>query len=818
MNEHALETLEFDRIRELLAERTASDPGRERAEAVAPLKDPDAARWWLDAVGEVVTLQVTGRGWSPIAFPDVRPLLARARVAGAVLEAPDCLAVGQMLRLASRVAERLRGEEAGRAYPCFAGLARELLNDPAFAERVERCFEPSGELSDRASPDLRRIRRGLRRSQRQVSARLEEMARTVRGSGEDSFVTLRGGRYVISVAAAEKRRLGGIVHDRSATGKTLYVEPLEIVEVNNRLAEQEADERQEIRRILGELSAWIHEHAEQLSRTATLLAQFDELNARGRLARELDASCPELDASAERLRIIGARHPLLLRAIGERTVPLDVELGGERRGLVISGPNMGGKTVVLKTVGLLCLMARAGLFIPARDGAVIPWIDELFVDIGDEQSLDADLSTYGARLRHMRAMLAGATRRSLVLIDELGAGTDPEEGAALGEALLAGIGRRGSFCVVSTHHGAFKAFAAETPGFENAAVDHDPATLRPTYRLRVGLPGRSHAFELARREAWPEETLAAAERLLSREAARVEELLARIEQQREALSQEQQRLNAQQFSAEAERERFHQMAQALEEKLAAVAAEKAVAEDQRLREVRELLQVLRGKLEELEQSPPPESRRSLRCWFHAREREAAAWAREQRPLSRPEPPGGGAPLTFADLAPGRRAFSRSLGVPVEVRVAESDRRVWVEHRGVRIALPAADLLEPAAGAAPEADPERTRRIATSYADIQEVVQGEVRGEIDLRGVTAAECRTRLDLYLDRALLAGYPQVRIIHGKGTGTLRREVRCLLESHDQVRTFRDGEGPEGGWGVTIALLGERGAAGGEAPGARE
>jgi DNA mismatch repair protein MutS2 len=735
--------------------------------------------------------------------------LSRARIAGAVLEAPDCLAVGEMLRLAAQVAARLDGDEAARALPRTTELGRRLLVEREFAERVERCFEPSGELSDRASPELRRIRRELRRGQRQVSSRLEEMARSVRGSGEDSFVTLRGGRYVISVAAGEKRRLGGIVHDRSATGKTLYLEPLEIVEVNNRLAEQEADERQEIRRILGELSGWIAAHLDPLTETAGLLAQIDELDARARLARELEGSAPELDTDAGRLRLIGARHPLLMRALGERCVPLDLELDETLRGLVISGPNMGGKTVVLKTVGLLCLMARAGLYIPAREGAVVPWIDALFVDIGDEQSLDADLSTYAARLRHMRAMLDAATRASLVLIDELGAGTDPEEGAALGEALLAEIGRRGALCVVSTHHGAFKAFAAETPGFENAAVEHDPETLRPTYHLRVGLPGRSHAFELARREAWPAAALSAAEGLLSREAARIEELLARIETQRELLDREEQRLSDQRAQAEVERERLQDRARALEEKLAAVAAEKALAEDQRLREVRELLQLLRSKLEELEQSPPADHG-SLRRWFHAREREAAAWAREQRPLP-PRQPASGAPIAFAELRPGRQAISRSLGVAVEVRLAESDQRVWVEHRGVRIVLPAKDLFQPSEKSAPQTPP--AARTTVSFADIQEVVQGEVRGEIDLRGASSAECRTQLELYLDRVLLAGYPQVRIIHGKGTGALRREVRRLLEAHPQVRGYRDGEGPEGGWGVTIALLGGREAASGGA-----
>jgi DNA mismatch repair protein MutS2 len=804
VNPHALEALEFERIRDLLVARAASVPGQQLARALSPLTDLEQVHRQLRAVGELQALRATAQGWPGFGFPDVREPLAHARIEGEVLEPGALRSIARLLDLAADVGRFFADEASARRCPELSGLARGLLIERSFSARIERTLDPGGEVRDDASGGLRTLRHRLRRGRQALASRLEHMSRAVGAGGEETLVTLRGGRYVLSVAASEKRRIPGIVHDRSATGKTLYLEPLEIVEQNNEIAELEADERAEVHRILLELTRWVREHGPALNDTLQTLAAFDEWNARARLASELRASLPSLDVGGEALRIVKGRHPLLYLAHGERVVPLDLTLEGGLRGIVVSGPNMGGKTVVLKTIGLIVLMALCGLFVPAADGTVVPWIDGLFVDLGDEQSLESDLSTYAARLRNMRAMLTDAGARSLVLIDELGAGTDPEEGAALGQALLAEVGRRNAFCVVSTHHGAFKTFAADAAGFENASVDYDAETLRPTYRLRVGVPGRSHAFELARREGWPESVLANATARRAPESVRTEGLLHDVDSLRQELERVREALERERAAVDAEREHFRKLSGAFRDKMESIRVEKALEEDRRLREMHALLRELRERLNRTETAPTEPPQPEVRTWFHEQERSVAALEKTRRPAHRRRGPEG-RPLAIDEIRPGCHAFARSLGVTVEVLEWAPQRgHVWVSHRGKRVALPPGDLSSVPEG---KVGAEQARALPSgvkAYLEAQDAAQETVHGEIDLRGMRAEECLTLLETYIDRALLAGYPRVRIVHGKGEGILRREVRRFLESHAQVRAFRDGEDPEGGWGVTIAFLG--------------
>ncbi|MBD3235408.1 MAG: hypothetical protein GF330_01730 [Candidatus Eisenbacteria bacterium] len=816
MNAHALEALEFGRIRALVARRCASDVGRERAERIAPLAEQATIDLVLDGVAEAHALQISEPDWDEIACPDVREALRRCMVEGAVLDAADLVQIGRFLEIAARIPRFFTPRGGARRHPVLGALADRLLVDPAFARRITRSFEPSGEVRDEASTALRRVRRDLRRLRQSVSARLEELSQRFRTPGEESHVTLRGGRYVLSLAAAEKRQLPGIVHDRSSTGKTLFVEPLDLIDANNDLAEMEAQERAEIHRILRELSDWVRERHAALRETAEALGELDEYAARARLARDLQATRPSLEEASRTLHIVRGRHPLLFLAIGDRTVPLDLTLEGARRGMVISGPNMGGKSVVLKTVGLLTVMAQSGLFVPAGEGTTLPWCDEIFVDIGDEQSLDSDLSTYAARLRNMRAALTAASRRSLVLLDELGAGTDPAEGAALGQALLAEIGRREAFCVATTHLGAFKAFAAKQTGFENAAMEYDPQTLGPTYRLLTGVPGRSHAFELAEREGWPQEQLEAARVFLPAPDAQADELLARIEEELRELREARAEVASKEQRLTADRESYRRLSGNLKRRMSELRIERAMEEDRRIREARGLLAELRARWTRAEAQRPVADPAEERQWFHERERALAEMERTRPPVPRRESPPATEPLAADQVQPGREVFARSLGVPVKIlERAAGGKRVWVDHRGVRVVVPAGDLVrlperseqEPPAAPAQNRPAARTAHASpgTGAGALQEELSDSVRGEIDLRGLSREECLAQLDLYLDRALLAGYPQVRIIHGKGTGTLQREVQAYLKKHRHVRAQRGGEAHEGGWGVTIAMLGE-------------
>lgn len=832
MNDHALQALEFDRIRELLVVRAASLPGRERLHTAGPFDSIERAHDALALLRQVVALRLEEPSWPEIPVPDLRSWISQARTPGSVLEAEALQEVGRALQLAKRIRGVFAPSARRETYPRLAEIADRIAADTGFAARVERTFDPSGEVRDEASSALRSIRTRLRRRQQEVSQRLSGLSRSFRESGEDSFVTLRGGRYVLSVAAAEQRRLKGIVHDRSATGKTIYLEPLDIVEVNNSLAELEADERVEVFRVLSELTAWVREHGGELIETQEALAALDELNARARLCEQLDATVPCLDAAAGTLRLVKARHPLLHLAAGKEVIPLNLDLNETSRGLVISGPNMGGKTVVLKTVGLAVAMAMAGLFVPAAEGAVIPWVDEVFVDIGDEQSLDFDLSTYAGHLRNMEAILSRSSKRSLVLIDELGAGTDPDEGAALGISLLREIGERGSLCIATTHLGAFKTFAADAGGFKNAAMEHDPETLAPTYTLHVGLPGRSHAFELARREGWPVEFLDEARSLLSEERVQTESLLAQIQAERTALGAERERTEADRERLSASRERFEKLTAELQEKVDAVELEKAIAQDRTFAELRRLMRDMKARLALLEKrekeiesqaAKAAEAARSgpvrpvgeIRRWVHARERETAQLRKERSlPTRRARSGGvGRTPLLAEDIVAGRTAFARSLGLEVVIQGGDPDGdRIWVEHQGRRIKVRRGDLEAPppGSGEAPASSPPEPLPVRLPE-ESSELVSEALRGELDLRGLDQEACQDRLERFLDRALMAGVTRVRIIHGKGTGALRRRVQEVLGHHPLVQSQREGESGEGGWGVTIAFLdngGKKGA----------
>jgi len=799
VNTHALQTLEFDRLGELLAQRAASEPGRDLARNLHPCADREGAADLLAMLGEGLALRLAEPTWPDLLFPDLERSLARARTEGAVLEPLELIDVGVVLRIAARVRGFFRTEEQRRRCPHLTELANLLADEREFPRRLERTFEPSGEVRDEASGALGSLRGQLRRRRQEVSARLEGLGREVKGAGEESYVTLRGGRYVLSLSSAERRRVQGIIHDRSSTGKTVFIEPLEVVELNNQLAEIDAEERAEVHRILRELTEWVRLNAVRLEVSQQALAQLDELNARARLALDLQAVAPSLEPDARSLRIVRGRHPFLQLAVGREVVPLDLSLEGEARGLVISGPNMGGKTVVLKTVGLLTLMAMAGLYVPAADGTRIPWVDDVFVDIGDEQSLDSDLSTYGGHLRNMQAILTQATADSLVLIDELGAGTDPDEGAALGITLLREIGRRGALCVATTHLGAFKVFAAETAGFTNAAMEHDRATLAPTYELRIGLPGRSHAFELARREGWSGALLEEARALISPDQARTELLLGQVQDQLQRAREEFERAHHDRERLAEEHAAAERLSQELKEKMHALRVQKVLEEDRRLRELERLLREVKGRLEELESARTPAPATEVRRWVHARERAAADLRKTQeRPVRREQGPPR-ARLTPEQLAPGLVAYSRSLGTDVTVQALSADRGiVWVVHRGLRVRLAPEDLFA-TDGSHPAVGPAREVAAEVTRAAVAETVSGE----LDLRGLDREAGRRRLEAHLDRALLAGVTRVRIIHGKGTGALRDEVRRVLAGHPQVEGSRDGEAAEGGWGVTIAFL---------------
>ena len=783
-----LRALEFAAIASELAARTAFAPSRELAEATLPMADATLVGLLQEQTDEATKL-IEDQAQAGIGGArDIRAPLERARRGGR-LAAPELLDIGETLRAAGSLGQRLAGWR-GRH---LAELAEALADIPALRERIERSVDDAGEVLDSASSELAAIRKRLRTAQDRVRERLNAMLRSsdMAGLVGEPIVTVRANRYVIPIRAEAKGRVKGIVHDQSASGATLFVEPLSVVELNNTWTQALLDEEREEERILDELSREVEASGEAIADALGALATADLWMARARLGRDLDAVRPAIaDDAAE---LLSARHPLL----GPGAVPIDVRLGDRfgYRAIVVTGPNTGGKTVSLKTLGLLALMHQAGLRVPAAEGARLPVYRRVMADIGDEQSIAQSLSTFSSHLRHVVEFVAEADAGTLVLLDEVGAGTDPTEGSALAMAVVAHLLERGAWIVATTHYAELKSFAETHPGVTNAAVEFDVATLRPTYRLTIGLPGKSQAFAIAERLGLPAAILEDARGRLSDEAASMEATLARIEAAERERGEALERARLAEETAAAERERARSgVSRARKEAAEMLADARRAADELVTRAEREVAEVRREvtRQRNLRGSTASPAASQLA----ALERRAERVRAETAPPEAPPADETGEPAPIARV--GLHARSRTLGT--EGRIAEvSGRtgRVTLEAGGMRVVVPAEDIEivpEPISGPSPrdlEADELRRRAAA------------RISPQVDLRGERVEAALEQLDGYLDEALLAGLDEVRIIHGSGTGALRRSIRERLAEHPRVRATRSGRREEGGDGATIAEL---------------
>ena len=676
--------------------------------------------------------------------------------------------------------------------PQLAGVRDDLEPVPALEAQIERSIDPSGEILDSASTALKTARRKMRVAQERLRERLNGMLRStdLAGAIGDAIVTQRAGRYVIPVRAEAKGRVPGIVHDQSASAATLYIEPLAVVELNNAWTEATLEAAAEEERILEALSREVEAHAESLATSLAALARADLWMARAHLGAEMDAVRPAVTDDA--LELLSARHPLL----GADAVPIDLRLG-ERfgyRALVITGPNTGGKTVALKTIGLLALMHQAGLRVPAADGARLPVFAQVMADIGDEQSIAQSLSTFSSHLRNVVRFLEAAGPRTLVLLDEIGAGTDPTEGSALAMAVVTVLLERGALVAATTHYAELKAFAETQPGVTNAAVEFDVATLRPTYHLSIGLPGASQAFAIADRLGLAPEVLALARDQVSSTHASLEETLAAIRrteaEKAEALAVAAEERDA----ARAERDRASAGVERARREASRILSEATRAADELVAEAeRDAAEVRR------------ESARSSRAPTGAASRRAAPL--QAPPRKRPRLPDDLADLaeSATDLdesAPQPRVGlwgrSRTLGQAGRIAaISGRTGRITLEADGARLVVPGADVeVIPEPGAGPP-----VRDVAAE--ELRRKAAADLSPSLDLRGERVEAALEQLSAYLDRALLAGADQALIIHGAGTGALRRSIREYLADHPRVRSVRSGRRDEGGDGTTVAEL---------------
>ncbi|MEW6225478.1 MAG: endonuclease MutS2 [Chloroflexota bacterium] len=792
MDARSVALLEFPAVRERLAERTSFPPSRRLAEALVPSADPVLVVRGLDETDQARQLLQERPGVGIGAAHDIEPWVGRA-VRGGRLDPQQFLEIAETLDAAARLATSLADERR----PLLRDVGRRVHPLPALRSTLARSFDPVGELLDTASPRLGPLRAAVRIAYDRLRRRLDSLVGSELGGAlQEPIVTLRNGRYVVPIRAEARSRVKGIVHDASGSGQTLFVEPLVVVELGNAWREAQSAVEEEEGRILDELSALVGANATLLGETLEALAQFDLWAAKAQLAAEMDGVRPEL-ADRPEVVLLSARHPGLIGHV----VPIDVRLGDGYTALVITGPNTGGKTVTLRTLGLLALMHQAGLHVPAASGSRLPVFRDVFADIGDEQSIAQSLSTFSGHLRSIIRIVEHAGPGTLVLLDELGAGTDPTEGSALAQSLLDHFIRSQALVAATTHYAELKVYAHETPAARNASVEFDLETLSPTYRLTIGLPGGSQAFAIAERLGLPEAIVADARSRLTENQQAFEATLASIRRQEGEIAEAVERARiADARAAESLRAADEERRRARRERDEAVRAAREEAE--RLVDgLREDVAGLRRRLERETVTAPAID---------------AVLARAEGTLERlPEPRRAerresAAPRTWRL---GERARSRNGGW--EGRIAALEKggtRATLEAGGMRVSVAVEDL-EPAVGGTGTGDgPDRPpgRGTAPGRGDtgsgigaLQLSRARTVASSLDLRGARVDEALDALSRYLDDASLAGLEQVTIVHGLGTGALRDAVRTQAASHPLVRSFRAGERGEGGDGATIVRL---------------
>ena len=786
--------LEFPLIRGRLADATSFPPSRRLAEALEPSSDPVIVVRQLDETDQARSLLSDRPGIGVGGAHDIGPFVDRA-VRGGRLEPEHFLAIADTLDAAARLATSLADERRS----LLRELGRELHPLPAVRSTLARSFDPVGELLDTASPRLGGLRAAVRVAYDRLRRRLDALVGAELGGAlQEPIVTLRNGRYVVPVKAEARSRVKGIVHDASGSGQTLFVEPLVAVELGNAWREAQAAEQEEVVRILDELSALVAANAAAMRETIDALARFDLWAAKAGLAAEMDATRAE---TAERPEVVllSARHP----GLTGRVVPIDIRIGDGYTALVVTGPNTGGKTVTLRTLGLLSLMHQAGLHIPAEAGSRLPVWHDVFADIGDEQSVAQSLSTFSGHLRRITAIVAEAGPATLVLLDELGAGTDPTEGSALAQALLDHFIRAGTIVAATTHYAELKAYAHTTPGARNAAVEFDLDTLSPTYRLTIGLPGGSQAFAIAERLGLPAAIVDDARSRLSEAQRSFEATLAAIRETEGETSEALDRARSAELRA----------AEALR-----------TAQEERRRARRERDDQVRAAREEADRIVA-ELRDELAATRRMLERETVTAASVDAALARaeaiaerlPAPEAGTVPEPATDDAPprawkvGDRARSRSGGWEGRIAALErGGRRASLEAGGLRVMVEVDDLVPaigPSAGVGTAAGAGRgtagTAAATTNATALRLERARSVASSLDLRGARVEEALEALDRYLDDAAVAGLGSVTIIHGLGTGALRDAVREVAAGHPLVRSARPGERGEGGDGATVVTL---------------
>ena len=789
MTERSLRVLEFGKIRDQLAQYCVSDMGRELCDALTPTGQMDDVLRWQQETEEARTVLTYLGGTPMVSFSDVRAPLHLAEI-GSALSPRALLDIAACLRASRAARDALVGERDNT--PMITANASRLSTFKPIEQAITDAILSEDEIADRASTELFTIRRKMRACNERVRERLNGMIHNASFQKylQEAIITMRADRYVLPVKQEYRGMVPGIVHDQSSTGATIFVEPMAVVEIGNELKQLISAEKAEIERILRALSAQIAPEAGAIAGNLAILAQLDFAFAKAALAREMHACPPKMNGEG-RINIIRGRHPLI---DPEKVVPLDSRLGETFTTLILTGPNTGGKTVTLKTTGLFTLMAQAGLQVPAEYGTELAVFDDVFADIGDEQSIEQSLSTFSGHMKNIVSILENVTPDSLVLFDELGAGTDPTEGAALAQAILATLLTMHTRTVATTHYSELKEYALTTENVENASVEFDVATLRPTYRLSIGIPGKSNAFEISRKLGLPEFVINSAKELLSREQVRFEDVIAGAEYHRQVAEKERQLAE----EARAEMVAIRNQAEAERKKLEEQ-RDKAIrkAKDEAKRIVENARRESEAMIAELRAM-----KKAGGAQEHEIQRVKKQMEQAQEALADQKEVGGEIPKS---VKPGDMVHVASMELDATV-VSGPDAKGYVQLKAGMMKMRAqmSDLRTlTSTQQMIKKEQKKLERKRSMREQRVDVMARAVRQELDVRGMALDEAIPEVQKFIDDAVISSLGEVSIIHGNGMGVLRAGIADCLKRHPSVSSFRLGRYGEGETGVTIVTL---------------
>lgn len=782
MNDRVYKVLEFDKVIHQLKEHASSSPGKELVATLEPSTNLEEVVRWQEETDEAFQV-LRVKGHIPLGgIKDIRPSIKRAKIGG-MLQPDECLDVASVIS-ASKTLKRFIEEIDEVDIPILKHLSEEITPLNELERSIKSCIDDHGQVLDSASDRLRSVRRQIRSFESRIRDKLEHDTRTKSKMLSDAIITIRNDRYVLPVKQEYRGAFGGIVHDQSSSGATLFIEPGAVVELNNELQEARSREKQEIERILRELTEKIAQDAEPLNLHMNILSKIDFMTAKAKYARKIKGTKPEMNDRGI-IDMKQARHPLIP---AEEVVANDISIGKDSTAIVITGPNTGGKTVTLKMVGLTTLMAQSGLMVPALDGCKMAVFEHVFADIGDEQSIEQSLSTFSSHMTNIVDILNHVNDQTLVLFDELGAGTDPQEGAALAMAILDEVVERNARVIATTHYPELKAYGYNREQVINASVDFDVKTLKPTYRLLIGVPGRSNAFEISRKLGLSEEIIHKSKTLIGRDSQSVENMIASLEESRRKADQDYEEAakvldEAANLLQDLKRKwkQFEQKKECLYKQ----AEEKAKKEVEKAKQkAEEIIDELRSMQQQahIKEHQLIDARKQL-------EEAQVEFAQKNQSADHPA-----SQQPNKSLQPGDEVKVLSLNQEGHIVEQMNDSEYQVQLGIMKVKVNQQDL-------------QFIHRPESVKEQSLSTVKGSsyhVKPELDLRGERYEDALHRLEKYIDDAILAGYPQVSIIHGKGTGALRQAVQNFAKQHPSIQSSRLGGMNEGGSGVTVLKLG--------------